>query len=93
MEGPEQNMAAFAASLRKLPWKKLRDIGMETQVNHAFNDFEILDCADRNGDREGVKADTATLLRRLSESKCGTATEKHVLGALSPEGGALLAAR
>merc|ERR1719313_2401528 len=70
MEGPEKNMAAFAASLRKLPWKKLRDIGMETDVNHAFNDLEILECADRNGDREGAKADTATLSKRLIEYKC-----------------------
>jgi hypothetical protein len=93
MEGPEQNMAAFAASLRKLPWKKLRDIGMETEVNHAFNDLEILECADRKGDREGTKVDTATLSKRLFESKCGAATEKHVLGALAPEGGAMAAAR
>jgi hypothetical protein len=93
MEGPEENVAAFAASLRKLPWKKLKDIGMETHVNHAFSDVEYLECADRNGDREGVKADMSTLSKRLFDSKCGAATEKHVLGALAPESGALVAAR
>jgi len=82
MEGPEQNMAAFAASLRKLPWKKLRDIGQETNVNHAFSDLEILECGDRDGNREGIKVDAATLSKRLLESKCGAETEKQVFSAL-----------
>merc|ERR1712205_119944 len=71
MEGPEQNMAAFAASLRKLPWKKLRDIGQETNVNHAFSDLEILECGDRDGNREGIKVDAATLPSVCSSRSAG----------------------